>query len=135
MSKKHWSLDDIDWSRFDASKVSSDLIQVIKTAAMVERNGADYGRYLHGVFRDDPAFCEAATEWAVEEEQHGIALGRWAALADPSFNMEESFKRFTDMYKIPVDVEASIRGSRTGELLTSRIRLSASAKYSCWLLP
>jgi rubrerythrin len=116
MAVKHWSLDDIDWTRFDASKVSPDLIAVIKTAAMVERNGADYGSYLRGVFKDDPAFQAAAAEWAKEEEQHGIALGRWATLADPSFDMNASFTRFTDMYKIPVDAEASIRGSRTGEL-------------------
>ncbi len=116
MAAKHWSLDDIDWSRFDASAVSPDLIAVIKTAAMVERNGADYGRYLNGVFQDDPDFQEVATEWAKEEEQHGLALGRWAALADPGFDMEASFARFTDMYKIPVGAEASIRGSRTAEL-------------------
>src|SRR5215510_12184528 len=103
MTKKHWSLDDIDWSRFDASKVSPDLISVIKTAAMVERNGADYGRYLTSVFGDDPAFQDIATEWAKEEEQHGLALGRWAALADPAFDMDASFGRFTGMYKIEVD--------------------------------
>ncbi len=116
MAVKHWSLDDIDWARFDAAKVSPDLVAVIKTAAMVERNGADYGRYLKGVFHDDPAFQRAAAEWAMEEEQHGLALGRWATLADSSFDMDASFTRFTDMYKIPVDAEASIRGSRTGEL-------------------
>jgi rubrerythrin len=116
MTKKHWSLDDIDWGRFDPSKVSPDLIAVIKTAAMVERNGADYGLYLNNVFSDDPAFRSVAAEWAKEEEQHGLALGRWAALADPSFDMDASFARFTDMYKIPVDAAASIRGSRTGEL-------------------
>lgn len=116
MTRRHWSLDDIDWARFDASKVSPDLVAVIKTAAMVERNGADYARYLHGVFRDDPAFCAAASEWAVEEEQHGRALGRWAEIADPAFDMEASFARFTAMYRIPVGAEASVRGSRTGEL-------------------
>lgn len=116
MAVKHWSLDDIDWSRFDARLVSPDLVAVIKTAAMVERNGADYGRYLNGVFQDDPAFRAAAAEWAKEEEQHGLALGRWAALADPAFDMDASFARFTGMYKIPVDAQASIRGSRTGEL-------------------
>lgn len=116
MAVKHWSMDDIDWSRFDASKVSPDVVAVIKTAAMVERNGSDYGLYLAGVFQDDPEFQAVAAAWAKEEEQHGLALGRWAALADPNFNMEARFARFTDMYKIPVDATASIRGSRTGEL-------------------
>ena len=30
-----WTLDDIDWSRFDAAKVTPDVLKVIKTAAMV----------------------------------------------------------------------------------------------------
>lgn len=116
MTSKHWSLDDIDWARFDASRVTPDLVAVIKTAAMVERNGADYGRYLNNVFKDDPEFREAAAAWAKEEEQHGLALGRWAALADRAFDMDASFARFTGMYKIPVDATASIRGSRAAEL-------------------
>jgi rubrerythrin len=112
----HWTLDDIAWDRFDPTKVNPDLIAVIKTAAMVERNGADYGRYLCSVFGDDPEFCEVAGRWAGEEERHGLALGRWAALADPSFDMDASFARFLGMYKIPVDATESIRGSRVGEL-------------------
>jgi rubrerythrin len=111
-----WTLDDIAWQRFDAAKVSPDVLKVIKTAAMVERNGADYGRYLCNVFADDPAFCDVANRWAVEEEQHGLALGRWASLADPTFDFDKSFAAFTDMYRIPVDATASVRGSRTGEL-------------------
>jgi rubrerythrin len=114
--QRHWTLDDIDWARFDAAKVSPDVIKVIKTAAMVERNGADYGRYLCNVFRDDAAFCNAVGEWAAEEEQHGLALGRWAELADPAFSLDRSFAQFLDMYKIPVDATESIRGSLAAEL-------------------
>ncbi len=114
--QRAWTLDEIDWQHFDASKVSPEVIKVIKTAAMVERNGADYGRYLCNVFQDDAEFCAVATSWAVEEEQHGMALGRWAQLADPTFDFDASFARFTDMYRIPVDATASVRGSRIGEL-------------------
>ncbi len=114
--QRHWTLDDIDWVRFDAAKTSPDVIKVIKTAAMVERNGADYGRYLCSVFRDDPEFCAAVDGWAAEEEQHGLALGRWAELADPSFSLDRSFGQFLAMYKIPVDATESIRGSLGAEL-------------------
>jgi rubrerythrin len=109
-------LDSIPWDRFDRSKVTADVLTVIKTAAMVERNGADYGRYLANVFADDAAFCEAAAAWSKEEEQHGLALGRWAELADPTFRLDERFARFTEMYRIPIDVTASVRGSRAAEL-------------------
>src|SRR6478672_7795190 len=111
----HWTLSDIAWNRFDPSKVNPDLIAVIKTAAMVERNGADYGRYLCNVFRDDALFCGAVGQWAAEEEQHGLALGRWAELADPGFNLDRSFAQFLDMYKIPVDATESVRGSLAAE--------------------
>ena len=112
----HWRLDDIPWDRFDRSKVTPDVISVIKTAAMVERNGADYGRYLANVFSDDPEFCAAAETWAREEEQHGLALGRWAELADADFRLDERFAQFTSIYRIPVDATASVRGSRSAEL-------------------
>lgn len=111
-----WTLESIDWLRFDGAKVSPDLLKVIKTAAMVERNGSDYGRYLCNVFADDSEFCDVARHWAAEEEQHGMALGRWAQLADPTFDFDKAFAHFTAMYRIPVDATASVRGSRAGEL-------------------
>jgi rubrerythrin len=113
---KHWTLDDIPWEQFDRSRVSPDVLAIIKAAAMVERNGADYGSYLANVFHDDADFRAAAAAWAVEEEQHGVALGRWAELADPTFKMDERFQQFTTIYKIPVNATESVRGSRTNEL-------------------
>ena len=37
---KHWTLDDIEWDKFDPSKVDPQLLATIKTAAMVEANAA-----------------------------------------------------------------------------------------------
>jgi len=116
MTTSAWTLTDIPWSHLDRSKVSPELLALVKTAAMVERNGADYGRYLANVFADDPEFCAAARRWAVEEEQHGLALGRWAELVDPAFKLEERFAQFTAMYRIPVESDQSVRGSRSAEL-------------------
>lgn len=113
---RHWTLNDIPWHAFDATRVKPDVLKVIKAAAMVERNGADYGRYLGNVFAGDADFRALAERWAVEEEQHGLALGRWAELADPDFKFDAAFAAFRDLYRIPVDATASIRGSRAGEL-------------------
>ena len=77
-----WTLETIEWGRFDASKVDPEILRNIKAAAMVERNGGDYGIYLGRVFADDPPFVEDVTRWVREEIQHGMALGRWAQLAD-----------------------------------------------------
>jgi rubrerythrin len=112
----HWTLESIPWDRFDRSKVTPDMLRIVKAAALVERNGADYGQYLTNVFADDAAFCAAAAKWAKEEEQHGRALGRWAELADPDFKLDEGFARFTSMYRIPVNATESVRGSRAAEL-------------------
>ena len=111
-----WTLDDIPWTDFDPAKVNPEVVKVIKTAALVERNGADYGKYLVNVFADDAAFCEVAIAWAQEEEQHGLALGRWAEMADPNFSLDAAFERFTNLYRIPVESSDSVRGSRAGEL-------------------
>jgi rubrerythrin len=113
---RSWTLNDIPWGDFQPGRVAPDVLKVVKAAAMVERNGADYGRYLCNVFADDPAFCDIARAWAREEEQHGLALGRWAELADPSFKFDTAFQNFRTLYRIPVDVTVSVRGSRTAEL-------------------
>lgn len=116
MAASRWTLDDIAWSRFDRSQVDPELLRIVKTAAVVERNGADYGRYLGNVFADDAEFQKAAAAWAVAEEQHGRALARWAVTADPTYDADAAFLRFTALFRIPVDASLSVRGSRSGEL-------------------
>ncbi|WP_162913431.1 ferritin-like domain-containing protein [Rhodospirillaceae bacterium SYSU D60014] len=126
---KHWTLEDIPWGRFDASRVDPEIVKVVKAASMVEANGGDYATYLCNVFHDDPQFQAAARDWAVEEVQHGAALARWAALADPDFDFDACFRRFTDGYKIVVDADRSIRGSRSGELVARCIVETGTSSY------
>lgn len=127
---KHWQIDDVRWDRFDAAKLDPALVALVKSAAMVERNGTDYGAYLHRVFADDPAFREAASNWATEEVQHGDALGRWAMLADPAWNYQEAFARYKAGYALPLDgAESSVRGSRSGELIARCIVESGTSSY------
>jgi len=131
MTARHWTLDDIPWDRFDSSKVDPGLVQAIKAASMVEYNGGDYATYLCNVFSGDADFQNAARDWAAEEVRHGLALGRWAELADPTFDFEASFKRFTDGYKVPLDATRSVRGSRAGELVARCIvEVGTSSYYS-----
>ncbi len=98
---------------------------------MVERNGRDYAQYLGGVFHDDPDFRQAADRWAEEEVQHGDALAKWAELADPGWDFPAAFQRYRDGYTIKVDADASIRGSRTGELIARcMVETGTSSYYS-----
>lgn len=128
---KHWTLDDIAWDGFDRSKVDPDILKIIKAASLVEHNGYDYARYLEEVFHDDPEFQEAAWQWAEEEVQHGRALAKWAKLADPDFDFDGAFARFADEIKLPEGVDASVRGSRVGELVSRcMVEIGTSSYYS-----
>jgi hypothetical protein len=124
-----WTLDDIPWERFDRGKVEPDILRVIKAASLVEQNGADYATYLCGVFADDPEFQDAARLWGTEETQHGRALGRWAALADRSFDHDAACRRFTAGYRVALDAHASVRGSRASELVARCIVETGTSTY------
>lgn len=125
----HWTLDSIDWGSFDPGKVSPDLLAVAKAAALVEGNGRDYAVYLGNVFADDPEFRRAAEQWAEEEVRHGDALARWAMLADPSWDFAAAAARFKAGYSLPLGATASVRGSRTGELISRCIVETGTSSY------
>lgn len=124
-----WTLADIPWDRFDAGRVDPHILSVVKAAAMVERNAADYAAYLRNVFADDATFRDYAEQWRMEEEQHGDALGAWAEKADPGFDYEAARQRFTDGYRIDIDAETSVRGSRTGELIARCIVETGTSSF------
>ncbi len=127
----HWTLDDIAWEQFDPSKVDPEILKIIKAASLVEHNGYDYARYLQEVFHDDPEFRDAAWGWAEEEVQHGRALAKWAQMADPSFDFDAAFARFTAEIKLPEGIDASVRGSRVGELVSRcMVEIGTSSYYS-----
>jgi hypothetical protein len=128
---KHWRIEDVGWDRFDRSKVDPEILPLVKAASLVERNGRDYATYLRKVFGDDPDFSQAADNWSVEEVQHGMALGRWAMLADPSWDFEAAFARYRAGYQVPLEVSTSVRGSRTGELIARcMVETGTSSYYS-----
>ncbi len=126
---KHWTLDQIPWDRFDPARVDPEIVPLVKAAALVEKNGVDYAVYLNNVFVGDPDFRQAADNWAVEEVQHGDALGRWGELADPAWSFDDAFRRYREGYKIDVKADASIRGSRTGELIARCMVETGTSSY------
>lgn len=131
MGRPHWTLDDIPWDRFDPSKVDPEVLKLAKAASVVEHNGRDYARYLGEVFHDDPEFQIVARQWAEEEVQHGQALARWAKLADPSFDFDGAFARFSKAITLPSAIDTSVRGSRAGELIARcMVEVGTSTYYS-----
>jgi len=125
----HWTLADIPWDRFDPAKVDPEILCIVKAASLVEQNGGDYARYLHGVFAGDAVFQDAAQIWGDEEIQHGQALGRWAMLADPSFDHAAACARFTAGFRVDLDAKASVRGSRAKELVARCIVETGTSSY------
>ena len=126
-----WTLDDIPWEQFDRSNLDPEMVKIAKAACMVEHHSADYGKYLCGVFHDDPDFCADVLKWAEEEVQHGATLRRYAELADPSFDFDAIFARFVAGHRIDVEASESIRGSRCGEMVARCIvEVGTSAYYS-----
>ncbi len=126
---KHWRIEEVSWGRFDSGSVEPATVPLVKAAAMVERNGTDYAIYLNNVFHDDPDFRRAADYWSVEEVQHGDALGKWAMLADPAWDYEAAFARYKAGFKLPLEATASIRGSRTGELIARCMVETGTSSY------
>ncbi|HEY3912711.1 MAG TPA: ferritin-like domain-containing protein [Stellaceae bacterium] len=124
-----WTLDDIPWGRFDRGKLDPQIVAVVKAASLVEMNGGAYAHHLCRVFADDPAFQQAARCWGEEEVQHGRALGRWAALADPAFDVAAAFERFHTGYQVDFDRDASRRGSRSGEMIARCIVETGTSSY------
>jgi hypothetical protein len=126
-----WTLDDISWDRFDRSKLDPDIVRIVKAASLVEYNGAAYAHHLCRIFYDDPDFQRAARRWGEEEIQHGQALARWAAIADPSYDFAAAFDRFQAGYRIDFDTDISRRGSRSGEMIARcMVEIGTSSYYS-----
>lgn len=128
-AKKNWAISDVPWEQFDTSKICPEILKVVKAAALVEYNAHDYAAYLSNIFHDDPQFLADIKQWAAEEVQHGEALGRWAEMADPTFDFQASFKRFVAGYRIDLNAKESIRGSRSGELISRCIVETGTSSY------
>lgn len=124
-----WTLDDIPWQNFDRARVDPDLLRIVKAASLVEFNGAAYAHHLCRIFADDPEFQAAARRWGAEETQHGKALARWAALADPDFDFTAAFARFQAGYRIDFDAADSRRGSRSGEMIARCVVEIGTSSY------
>src|SRR5262249_24515511 len=127
----YWTLDDISWDRFDREAVDPEIVRIVKAASLVELNGGAYADHLCRGFSDDPGFQSVARRWGAEEVQHGLALGRWAGLADPGFDLDQAFGRFQAGYRVDFGSAVSRRGSRAGEMVARCIvEVGTSSYYS-----
>lgn len=127
-----WTLDDVPWSRFDAAKCEPSMIAAVKAAALVEYNAPAYVAYLARVFGGADKTIADFERWGREEAQHGLALGRWAEMADPAWDFRQAFARFQAGYRPPhfiSDETVSVRGSRRGEMIARCVVESGTSSY------
>ncbi|MGE5269034.1 MAG: acyl-ACP desaturase [Thiohalocapsa sp.] len=124
-----WTLDDIAWARFDKTKLDPEIVRIVKAASLVEHNGAAYAHHLCRIFADDPQFQETARRWGEEEIRHGVALARWASLADPAFDFAQAFARFQAGFEVDFDSDISRRGSRAGEMVARCVVEIGTSSY------
>lgn len=128
-----WTLGDVPWDRFDATKIEPALLAAVKSASLVEYNAPSYVDYLKRVFRDSGEQTLADIErWGIEECQHGLALGRWAEMADPGFDFRGAFARFAAGYKpkhFAPGRESSVRGSLRGEMIARCVVESGTSSF------
>ena len=124
-----WTLDEIHWHRFDRTQLDPELVRIVKAASLVEHNGAAYAHHLCLIFADDAEFQETARRWGEEETQHGVALARWAALADPAFDFAAAFARFQAGFQVDFDSRQSRRGSRAGEMVARCVVEIGTSSY------
>jgi rubrerythrin len=128
-----WTLEDIPWEKFDRGKLEPGLVAAVKAASLVEHNAAAYVDYLTRVFRGaDEQTIADIHRWGREEVRHGLALARWAELADPDFNFESAFARFQAGYKpqhFAEEQTSSVRGSRRGEMIARCVVESGTSSF------
>ncbi len=126
-------IDRLPWEQLDPSKIDREHLRTVRAAALVEFNAHDYAAYLYKVFPDDSLFQTAIDRWAEEEVLHGKALGRWASAVDPSYDFEGAVRRFREGFSLPLDIEGSVRGSRSGELMSRCIvEVGTSSFYTAF---
>jgi hypothetical protein len=131
--REGWTLDDVQWQRFDASKVDPGLLAAVKAASLVEYAAPDYVVYLKRVFSGaDARTMDSLDKWGREESQHGKALSRWAAMADAKFDFAAAFARFKAGYRAPhfeSEEKISVRGSRRGEMIARCVVECGTSSY------
>jgi rubrerythrin len=124
-----WKLEQIDWLKFDITKVDVRMVPLVKMASLVEYNSGDYVDYLLNVFKGDSEIEAEIRAWGDDERLHGTALRLYAEKVDPNFDFEKSFKKFTSTFKIPSGESGSIRGSQAQELVSRCLIETGTTTY------
>lgn len=128
-SLKRWDIQDINWSCYSPHQISANLVHIITTTCLVESRADLYSSYLLSVFHSQIEWHQKIRIWHQEESQHGQVLRKWAELANPNFNFENSYREYIrDVPYHSLDMH-SVRGSIEHELLTRCVVEALASGY------
>lgn len=104
----------VDWGAFRPERVDADVVAIVRATCLLESRSAMYGAYLQRVLPE--RFGDDIAAWAEEEQHHGRALRRWLDLADPTFDFDDAYRRFSELPYHDGEVDPR-RGGVSEELL------------------
>jgi len=105
----------VDWGAFRPERVEADVVAIVRATCLLESRSAMYGAYLQRVLPE--RFGDDIAAWAEEEQHHGRALRRWLDLADPTFDFDDAYRRFSELPYHDGEVDPR-RGGVSEELLS-----------------
>ena len=129
--KKHWSVEDIDFSRIDLARTrpDEDLFYLVACASFIESGSDLYTHNLVQYYQGDPEvedwLCE---QWEKEELQHGAALRAYVAHVWPEFDWERAYQGFLDEYSQYCKVEL-LEPTRAQELAARCVVETGTTTY------
>jgi rubrerythrin len=129
--KKHWSVEDIDFSRIDLARArpDEDLFYLVACASFVECGSDLYTHNLVQYYQGDPEVEQWLREqWEQEELQHGAALRAYVAHVWPEFDWERAYRGFLEEYSQYCKVEL-LEPTRAQELAARCVVETGTSTY------
>ncbi|WDZ98500.1 ferritin-like domain-containing protein [Herbaspirillum sp. WKF16] len=129
--KKHWTVEDIDFTRIDVARMrgNEDLFYLVACASFIESGSDLYTHNLVEYYRGD-AEVEGwlREQWEKEELQHGAALRAYVQYVWPEFDWERAYRGFLDEYSQYCKVEL-LEPSRALELAARCVVETGTSAY------
>jgi rubrerythrin len=129
--KKHWTVEDIDFTRIDVARVrqDEDLFYLVACASFIE-SGSDL--YTHNLVEYYSGDAEVEGwlrgQWEKEELQHGAALRAYVQYVWPEFDWERAYQGFLDEYSQYCKVEL-LEPTRAQELAARCVVETGTSTY------
>ena len=107
-AERHWTIEDLDFSRIALDKVRPDenLFYLVTSASFIESGSDLYTHNLVDFFKGDQEVTDWLSQhWELEELQHGKALRAYVRHVWPEFDWDTAYRNFLEEYATYCKVE------------------------------